>query len=467
MTHAMAMEDAAEHQAWNGRTRLIAGTIGLAAALTNFDVTSVVVVLPSIGTSLDIHVASWAWIIDAYSIAFTATLLMAGALADRFGRRRTLLMGNAGFLVTSLACGLAWNSALFLAARAAQGATAAFLVTGGFASIATAFPAPEGRARAFGIAGVASGVAMALGPSLGGLIGSGLGWRWIFLANLPVCVLITLLVPSLVAEKRDRTDKPLDLLGVAILALALGLIIQAILEARHAPVRMVIGLVVGAGFVAWFAVRRHRQPRPMLDTAIFASRSMIGVTALLMAVSVGYWAILVYLPLFLGTAFGWTTEAVGLAMLAATLPMLIVPPFGGRLAPRLGWRRLFAAALALIAIGGAALALSALVDSALARASAFAGMALIGVGAAMSHPQLSGAVIALAPSEASGMASALTVIARQAGFALGVAALGALTPTTLTITGFAWLFGAAAVAALCGMLACSLLPTSAGRRSAR
>ena len=288
----------------------------------------------------------------------------------------------------------------------------------------------------------------------------------IFLVNLPLCVLITLLVPRLVAERREGTDKPLDLLGVAILTLALGLIIQAILKARHAPIRMTIGLAAGAGLVAWFALRQHQQSQPMLDPAIFASRSMIGVTALLMAVSVGYWAVLVYLPLFLGTAFGWTTEAVGMAMLAATLPMLIVPPFGGRLASRLGWRRLFAAALALIAIGGAVLSLSALANSALARAYAFSGMALIGIGGAMSHPQLSGAVITLAPSEASGMASALTVIARQAGFALGVAALGALTPKTLTITGFAWLFGAAAVAASCSALACGLLPSSAGRRSA-
>lgn len=456
------MEDAAEHQAWNGRTRLTAATIGLAAALTNFDVTSVVVVLPSIGATLDIRVASWAWIIDAYSIAFTANLLVAGALADCFGRRRTLLIGNAGFLMASLACGTAWNSALFLAARGAQGAAAAFLVTGAFASIATAFPVPEGRARAFGIAGVASGVAMALGPSLGGLIGSGLGWRWIFFANLPFCALITFLVPRLVAERRDSADSPQDVLGVAILTLALGLIIQVILEGRHAPIRMAIGLMAGAGLVAWFAVRQHRQARPMLDPAIFASRPMVGVTALLMAVSVGYWAVLVYLPLFLVTAFGWSTEAAGMAMLTATLPMLVVPPFGGRLAPRLGWRRLFAAALALIVIGGVVLALSALVDLASAHAYAFAGMALIGIGAAMSHPQLSGAVIALAPSEASGMASALTVIARQAGFALGVAALGALTPTPLDVNGFAWLFGAAAVAASCGVVACRLLPSSAG-----
>ncbi|KTS04765.1 MFS transporter permease [Methylobacterium radiotolerans] len=456
------MQHTAEHDAWTHRSRLTAATIGLAAALTNFDVTSVVVVLPSIGTTLGIPVANWAWIIDAYSLAFTATLLVAGAMADRFGRRRMLLIGNVNFLVASLACGLAWNSSVFLAARAAQGGAAAFLVTGGFASIATAFPKPEARARAFGIAGVASGVAMALGPSLGGIIGTGLGWRWIFLANFPFCILIALAVPRLVAELREETDKPLDWPGVAILTIALGLIIQAILEARNAPVRMAIGLGVGSALGVWFAIRQRRQARPMLDPALLTSRPMIGVTVLLVTVSVGYWSILMYLPLYLGTAFGWTTEAVGLAMLIATLPMLVVPPFGSHLVPRLGWRRLFTMALGLIALGGAALALSALAGPA-ARICIFAGMTLIGVGAALSHPQLSGAVIALAPPEASGMASALTVIARQTGFALGVAMLGALTPVSMEVVGFAWLFGSAAMAAVGGMLACLLLlPPSSG-----
>lgn len=462
------MQTLLEDDAWNARGRLTAATIGLAAALTNFDVTSVVVVLPSIGTDLGIGVSSWAWIIDAYSIAFTATLLVAGALADRFGRRRSLLIGNAWFLVASLACGLAWNSPLFLAARAAQGGAAAFLVTGSFASIATAFPEPGARARAFGIVGVVSGVAMALGPSLGGIIGSGLGWRWIFLANLPLCLLIALAVPRIVTEMRDGTDKPLDWLGVAILTLALALVIEAILEARHSLTRMAIGLAVAAGLVAFFAVRQRRQPRPMLDPAVFASRPMAGIAALLLAVSVGYWAVLVYLPLFLGTGFGWTAEAAGLGMLAATLPMLVIPPLSGCLASRLGWRQLFASALTLVAIGGCALATAALAEPVMpALAWAFAGMALVGTGAALSHPQLSGAVMALAPPEASGMASAVTVIARQAGFAIGVAALGALTPADLSASGFVWPFGLAAAASIGGVLACLLLPASSnGRRRA-
>ncbi len=463
--HAGAMQHFLEDDVWNARSRLTAATLGLGAFLANFDVTSVVVVMPAIGTDLGVPVDGLAWIIDAYSIAFTATLLVAGALADRFGRRRTLIIGNAWFLLASLACGLAWNNPLFLVARAAQGSGAAFLVTGAFALIASAFPAPGPRARAFGIVGVVSGVAMALGPSLGGVISSGLGWRWIFLANLPFCILIGLVVPRIVAEMRDDTDKPLDWLGVVILTLALGLVIAAILEARHSLIRMAIGLAAGAGLVALFALRQRRQPRPMLDPAVFASRPMAGVAALLLAVSAGYWAVLVYLPLFLGSAFGWTASSAGLALLAATLPMLVIPPFGGRLASRLGWRRLFASALTLVAIGGCALTVAALTEAIVpALAWTFAGMMLIGTGAALSHPQLSGAVMALAPPEASGMASAVTVIARQAGFAMGVAALGALTPSDLAAAGFVRPFGFAAVASVCGVLACLLLPASLNRR---
>lgn len=460
------MPHSVEAGEWTSRSRLIAATIGLAAALTNFDVTSVVVVLPQIGTALDIPPRSWAWIVDAYSLAFTATLLVAGALADRLGRRRTLLVGNSGFLVASMGCALAGNSATFLAARAAQGAAAAFLVTGGFASIATAFPQPGARARAFGSAGVASGVAMALGPSLGGVIGTGLGWRWIFLANLPVCILIALAVPRLVAEFRDGTDKPLDWLGVAILTLALGLVIAAILDARHAPLRTVIGLGAAATLAVWFAIRQRRQTRPMLDLAAFAGRSMMSAMGLLMAVSLGYWAVLVYLPLFLSTAFGWSAQTAGLAMLATTLPMLVVPPCGSRLVLRIGWQRLFRVALGLIASGGMALVLSALAEPVFGHACVLAGMVLLGTGAALSHPQLSGLMIALAPPEAGGMASALTVIVRQIGFALSVAVLGALTPAPLAVSGFGWPFGVVTAAGLGGMLACRLLPDrSGGRRS--
>ena len=156
--------------------------------------------------------------------------------------------------------------------------------------------------------GIVSGVAMALGPSLGGLIGSGLGWRWIFLANVPVCLLIAFAVPRVVAETRDGTDKPSDWLGVAILTLALGLVITVIWRPdirssasrsgsrRQPDSSQCSSLGSGAG-----RGRCSIQPPS-------ASRPMAGVAAQLVAVSVGYWAVLVYIPLFLGTAFGWTAR---------------------------------------------------------------------------------------------------------------------------------------------------------------
>jgi EmrB/QacA subfamily drug resistance transporter len=452
------------NQIWNASARLTAGSLGLATFLAQFDMTSVVVAMPLIGADLGIRDAAIAWIIDAYSIAFTVTLLIAGALADRFGRRRSLLIGNAWFLLASLCCGSAWDSSTFLASRALQGGGAAFLVTGAISSIATAFPDAPARARAFGLVGVISGVAMALGPSLGGIISTWLGWQWIFLVNLPICVLVAFAVPRFVPESRGDRGKPLDWPGVVMLTLALGLVIEALLQARHSLTRLVIGLAIGMALLVLFTLRQKNQDRPMLDPAVFASRAMMGVAALIAALSIGYWAVLVYLPLFLHTAYGWTLQEAGIGLLAATLPMLIIPTLSGRIAARLGWRWLFAMALTTMATGGLALGVAAVTHMTSAVVWVFGGMVILGTGAALANPQLSGAVLALAPPEASGMASAIAVIARQGGFAIGVAALGGLLPAGGVAAEFVWLFCGAAVASVGGALACYLLPPASRSR---
>jgi len=146
-----------------GRSNLITLALGLGTFLTLFDVTAVVVAMPGIAKDLGFAVAGAAWVIDAYSLAFTGALLASGALADRFGRRRAMLAGNAVFLMASIACGLAASGPLLLTARVVQGVGAAFMVTGAIALVAGAFPNHAERARAFGIIGVISGVAMALG----------------------------------------------------------------------------------------------------------------------------------------------------------------------------------------------------------------------------------------------------------------------------------------------------------------
>lgn len=154
MSHSDTVQRAPAHRL--GHALLPAFALAMAAFLTQLDVTAVVVVMPAIGADLGFGLAGFAWVMDAYSLAFTGFLLVAGALADRHGRRRALLGGNILFALASLGCGLAWDGPSLWAARVAQGAGAAFVITGAMASIAGAYPEAAGRVRAFGLMGIVS-----------------------------------------------------------------------------------------------------------------------------------------------------------------------------------------------------------------------------------------------------------------------------------------------------------------------
>jgi EmrB/QacA subfamily drug resistance transporter len=441
-----------------GRSFPVTLVLGLGTFLTLFDVTAVVVAMPGIAKDLGFAVAGAAWVIDAYSLAFTGALVASGALADRFGRRRSMLAGNAVFLVASIACGVASNGPMLLAARVVQGTGAAFMVTGAIALVAGAFPDLGQRARAFGIIGMISGVAMALGPTLGGLLASWFGWRWIFYANVPFCLVLMLTVPQFVAETNDPDGLPFDPLGVALLTMSLGLAIDALLRSDGSLAIRAACLVGSAIALLLFILQQRCRSRPVLDPRVFATSAMAGAGALLTAIQFGYWAVLVYLPLFLSAGLLVSMEVAGVALLFATLPMLLVPLIGGRLVTRWGWRRFFIVAFGIVATGDIWLVFAAVSDSpALRLAATIAGMLTIGVGAALANPQMASVVLAIAPQTQAGMASAVTMIVRQAGFAIGIAALGATLATTDTVAAFALPFALAAFAALVAVVAALML----------
>lgn len=445
------------------RSVLTTLALGLSTFLILFDVTAVVVAMPAIAKDVGLDIAGLAWVIDAYSLAFAAALLASGALADRFGRRRCMLAGNAVFLVASVACGMALSETMLLAARMAQGIGAAFMATGGTALVAIAFPNVTERSRAFGVLGVIAGVAMALGPTLGGFLASWLGWRWIFFANIPFCLALALVVPRLVAEANaqqggDREGRRLDPIGIALLTMSLGLAIDALLRRDGSFALRASCLIAGMALAFVFLWQQWRSPRPVLDPRVFATLAMAGVATLLTAIQFGYWAVLVYLPFFLRAALHISMDMAGVALLVATLPMLLVPLVGGRLATRWGWRRLFITAFGLVAIGDVSLVIAALSDGpGLRLAAAIAGMAIIGVGAALANPQLSGVALALSPPTQAGMASAVTFVVRQVGFALGIAVLGLTLGAVDASATFAQPFALAALVALLGVVAASVL----------
>lgn len=429
--------------------RWITLCLSLSTFLALFEITAVVVALPRIAQDLRFSTSGAAWVIDAYSIAFAGTLVITGVLADRFGRRRAMLTGNAIFLLASIACGMAPTASLLLAARALQGLGAAFLVTGASSLVASIFSDQADRSRAFGTIGVVSGLAMALGPTLGGWLTSWLGWSWIFFANIPFCLLLAIAVPRLVAEARDSAPRPIDPAGVVLLTSALYLVAEALLD-RQATVAT-RGMFMATGVVAAliFVWQQRRSPHPVFEARVFATPQMAGVGVLLVAVQTGFWAVLVFLPLFLSTGLGLRIEVAGTYLLAATLPMLLVPFVGGRAVTQLGWRWFFAVAFGVMAIGDVLLVFSALAQDPTARlVASIAGMAVIGIGGALANPQLGNTAMALAPPSHAGVTAAAAMIMRQAGLVVSIAVLGAALAANDGASAFAAPFTIAALSAL-------------------
>jgi EmrB/QacA subfamily drug resistance transporter len=430
-----------------------AWVLALAVCLTQFDVTAAAVALPVIRAELGFSLGATAWVMDAYSLAFAGALFAAGALADRFGRRRFLLIGNALFALASLACGLAWDGPSLWAARAMQGVGAACFITGGLAAVSLRYPvAGTGeRARAYGIIGVTGGAAMALGPTLGGLITAHAGWRWVFLVNLPICALSEYAVRRVIGETRDEAGRPLDLPGVVLLTLAIAMPVQALLQDGADRLWRWSGIAIGLCCALLLIAQQKRCAQPMLDVGLFARRAPLGIIAILVCLSTGYWAVLVYLPLWLQSAYGLDTQQAGLAMLAATLPMLALPPLGVRFTQSYGWRANFSGGMLLLAVGTAALAAVASLQMNVICALAAMGVAASGAG--LSNAQVSGALVAQAPPERAGMASALATTLRQAGYAIGIALLGAVSAGPLFGGGYGIGFAIAAGTALLGTAA--------------
>ena len=275
-------------------------------------------------------------------------------------------------------------------------------------------------------------------------------------------------MPQLVADSNGSEARPIDSVAIVLLTISLGLAIDALLR-RDGSLTVRAASIAGSASAAFlFGWQQWRNPNPLLDPRVFKTSAMAGVGALLTTIQFGYWAVLVYLPLFLITGLHVTMEVAGVALLAATLPMLLVPLIGGRLVTYWEWRHLFTFAFGLIAIGDVLLVIAALSSGPAIHLSAtIFGMATIGVGAALVNPQMSGAVLALTPPAQLGMASAVTMIARQAGFAISVAVLGAMLGAVDATAAFAKPFTLAAIMALLGTTAAlTLIPAKSTQHSA-
>ncbi|HEF4837155.1 TPA: MFS transporter [Burkholderia vietnamiensis] len=294
--------------------------------------------LPSIARGFHASFAEIEWVVSAYMTAFAACLLPAGGLADRFGRKRMLAAGLALFALASLGCGLAPSAAWLIAARAVKGGGAAMLLTAALAVIANRFPDGRERARAWAIWGMCMGIATALAPLIGGAITQWIGWRWVFLLNLPACALLAAGVRAAIAESRDphatRVDAPGSLLFGAALACAIAALIGAPSHGWLTGAtlgRLGLAAALSTAFVA--VERRHA--RPMVDLALFGQPRFVGAVVAMFGYAACAQVMMTFLPLYLQNAFGMSAIDAGLGMLPFALAMIVGPSLGAKLAARM------------------------------------------------------------------------------------------------------------------------------------
>ncbi len=406
------------------RARWVLLATVLGSGLAFIDGTVVNVALPSIGESLDAGVSGLQWTINAYTLTLASLILLGGSLGDRFGRRRVFLIGVVWFAVASLLCGIAPNVEALVAARAVQGVGGALLTPGSLAILQSSFR-PQDRMRAIGAWSGLGGIAGAAGPFLGGYLVQSVGWRWVFLINLPFAVAVVLVTTRHVPESSDpQASHSLDVIGAALGALGLGALTYGLIAWQElglgSPV-VLLSLLGGLAGLAGFVWREHAARAPMLPLGIFSSAAFTATNIVTFAVYAALSGLFFFLVLTLQVVSGFSPLVAGAALLPVTVLMLLLSSRMGALSTRIGPR--IPMTVGPLVAAAATLWLTRVDDSATYLRDVLPPVALFGLGLSITVAPLTATVLAAAPDRHAGIASGVNnAVARVAGL-LAVAAL--------------------------------------------
>ena len=404
--------------------------------MASIDATVVGIALPAIGRDFHASLATLQWVVTAYTLTLAGLLLLAGTLGDRYGRKKIFLIGVAWFALASILCGVAPNAPVLIAARAVQGIGAALLTPGSLAILEASFR-PEDRSKAIGAWSGFSGVGTAIGPFLGGWLIAAVSWRLIFIINLPFAVLVVAVGLRHVPESHDVGETGrLDVAGGVLVTLGLiGLtygLINGPSEGWGKPSSL-YALVAGVLLLAAFIVRERRASAPLLPLSLFSSLQFSSANVVTFAVYGALGGVLFLLPIQLEEVSGYTPLQAGISLLPVTFIMLLLSARSGALAARIGPRLQMTVGPVVIGIG---LFLFARVGSSGNYLTEVLPAVLVfGFGLAINVAPLTATVLAAAPAERAGIASAVNNdVARAAGL-LAVAIL----PAVAGLTGSAYL----------------------------
>lgn len=424
--------------------------LALGYFMVMLDTTIVSVALPAIQADLGGGLSGLQWIANAYTIVFAGLLLGMGALSDRLGGKRLYAAGLAVFVIASALSAATSTLGMLAAMRALLGIGGAALVPTSLSLLASAYPDPTRRTRAFGVWASVTGLAMAIGPVAGGLLVDSLGWRSIFWINVPIG-LVSLISTLFIVDAKRQSQRGFDAAGLLLAFVAIGSLSFALMEGDAygwGSLAILLALAVFLCGAAAFAIVETKSSRPMLPFSLFKHPTVSAGMLAGIAINIGFSGILFLIPLYFQQTRGMSAHTSGLALLPLTLPVAIFPTIAGRIAARTGPRFSLTLGFALTAAGTLLQAWSGTDTS---YAVNFAGLLLIGIGIPFIIPPLMAAIMSSAPGQLAGTASGAFNASRQLGSTVGVGLLGAIVSASGSFTrGLDLALAVAAALFVCG-----------------
>ena len=410
----------------SGATFPLLLTASLVSSLIVLDSNIVSVSLPTIARWLSASFIETQWVISSYVLTYAALLMAAGSYGDLYGRRRAMLQGLSVFAVASALCGLAPTSAVLNLARAAQGVGGALLLTASLALITFNFAGPA-RTRAFAFWGASLGIALTVGPIAGGIITKFLGWRWIFLVNIPICAGLTYATFRFITESKDTQAKRLDWPGIGTFSIGLAVLIWTLIQGNDSgwtSPTILARLGLAAVLFAAFAFLEVRQSRPMVDFGLFGRPTFLGSVFAMLGYGASAQVMVFFLPSFLQNAYGFEPLVAGVAMIPFAVPMVLAPRYTTKLSQRFSGRALLTTGLIVAAIGN--IAFWQVAKNGFPYVVFAIAMIVAGCGVGLLNGTTVKVMGSAVPPERAGMTSGLASTTRFIGILVSVAGLGAV-----------------------------------------
>jgi len=403
--------------------------------IVGLDATIVNIALPSIGTDLHASVSGLQWTVDAYTLVLASLLMLSGSTADRFGRRRTFVIGLLVFVAGSMLCSLAPSLVLLVAFRMVQAIGGSMLNPVAMSIITNTFTEPRERAQAIGVWGAVIGVSMALGPVVGGLLVTTVGWRSIFWINIPVGLVAVVLALRYIPESKAPRARRVDVVGQVLVFVLLVSLTYGIIEAPEHG--WTSGLIVGAFALAGacligILLYEPRRTEPLIELRFFRSIPFSGATLIAVAAFAALGGFLFLNTLYLQEVRGLSALRAGLDTLPMAAMAMLLPPISGRIVGVRGARIPLVIAGIALTIGCTMLAF---IGGSTPFSWLFVAYVIFGIGFGFVNAPITNAAVSGMPRAQAGVAAGIASTSRQIGQTLGVAVVGALVTSKMAVSG--------------------------------